>query len=285
MIIREMNFGSESGMTKEEGDFLNMVKTKTPDSYNRFLSLLKNKGLEVAREKYMDVDPDAVKQRERERKSLEKKQINREKGDLIREKENDLLYLLPQKKEMAVLVDVCFGDMEFRMLMQKRKNPQIDGREIKCSVKRTGVLNKPASVEMECEQESFLVLDDEYYKEYDSSPNNPNIIKKVMERSRKISEMHRRQLYREKKYGLDAEYFMDFPRAIIGKLTITIKIGEEPNGLKNIMVYCKYVTSTYNENYISPFSSVDSYRFSKNTDGLNITDVIKDAMNDLKNKM
>lgn len=60
----------------ENEKFLNKVKTENPDLYTRFLNLVANKGLDVAKEKYVQYDPDVVKARlekEKKEKELQKK--------------------------------------------------------------------------------------------------------------------------------------------------------------------------------------------------------------------
>ena len=40
-----------------ETEFMDKVKTENPDMTDRFRSLMKNKGLEYAKDKYKDFDP------------------------------------------------------------------------------------------------------------------------------------------------------------------------------------------------------------------------------------
>ena len=63
---------------KDNSIFMNKVKKENPELYTKFLSILKNKGLEVSKEKYEEYDPNRVKIR----KEIEKEE------QLIRKREN-----------------------------------------------------------------------------------------------------------------------------------------------------------------------------------------------------
>ncbi len=57
---------------KDNEKFLDKVKKENPDMYAKFLNLVGNKGLEVAKQKYQEYDPEYVelkKQEEKEKKT------------------------------------------------------------------------------------------------------------------------------------------------------------------------------------------------------------------------
>jgi len=78
-------------------EFLNKVKDENPELYDRFMSLVGNKGLEIAKQKYVQYDPEEIKKVEKESKrnkkiaqKQRKKQnyhdyIMNEYGDVFRE--------------------------------------------------------------------------------------------------------------------------------------------------------------------------------------------------------
>lgn len=53
-------------------EFLNKVKDENPELYGRFMSLVGNKGLKIAKQKYFEFDPVEVAEREKLRKKEEK---------------------------------------------------------------------------------------------------------------------------------------------------------------------------------------------------------------------
>ncbi len=55
-------------------EFLNKVKDENLDLYDRFMSLVGNKGLEIAKKKYLEFDPSEVKRVKREKKKQIRKQ-------------------------------------------------------------------------------------------------------------------------------------------------------------------------------------------------------------------
>jgi len=63
---------------KDNEKFLDKVKKENPDLYTRFLNIVGNKGLDVAKEKYKEFDPVLVKiqqQKDKDEKALEKKLV------------------------------------------------------------------------------------------------------------------------------------------------------------------------------------------------------------------
>jgi hypothetical protein len=58
--------------SEEEYTFLKKVVGENPSLYSRFYSIVKNKGLEVAKEKYKEYDPELIKQKEKEKAKLDK---------------------------------------------------------------------------------------------------------------------------------------------------------------------------------------------------------------------
>lgn len=74
-----------------ETDFMDKVREENPDLVNRYRSLILNKGLEVAKAKYLEVDPVEVKKREKVKKKEDKvlakmvldKLIRKQYGDQI----------------------------------------------------------------------------------------------------------------------------------------------------------------------------------------------------------
>jgi hypothetical protein len=69
---------------KENEEFLDKVKKENPNEYVKFLNILGNKGLETAKRKYQEYDPEYIKS-ELQRKKIEKTKEYKEKA------KNDLL--------------------------------------------------------------------------------------------------------------------------------------------------------------------------------------------------
>ena len=62
---------------EETYNFLKKVKTENPDEYDRFVSLVGNKGLNIAKDKYKEFDPEHIKFLKK-KKSKEKKEREKE---------------------------------------------------------------------------------------------------------------------------------------------------------------------------------------------------------------
>lgn len=66
---------------KDNSEFLDKVKKENPDMYSKFLNIVGNKGLEIAKQKYQEFDPEYIKQKKKEEKhklSLLKKKSKKE---------------------------------------------------------------------------------------------------------------------------------------------------------------------------------------------------------------
>jgi hypothetical protein len=66
--------------SEEEYNFLKKVKSENPTLYSRFYSIVKNKGLAAAQEKYQEHDPELIKQKEKAQKKLDKQVAKIEKN-------------------------------------------------------------------------------------------------------------------------------------------------------------------------------------------------------------
>ena len=58
----ELNEGEQYGKSPEEDSFLRKVKEENPEMLTKFINMVKNKGLEVAKEKYNEFDPEIISQ-------------------------------------------------------------------------------------------------------------------------------------------------------------------------------------------------------------------------------
>ena len=62
-------------------EFLNKVKDENPELYDRFMSLIGNKGLEIAKQKYLEFDTVEVEKREKQQKKDERRRKFKEKKE------------------------------------------------------------------------------------------------------------------------------------------------------------------------------------------------------------
>jgi len=60
---------------KDNETFLDKVKEENPDLYSRFLTIIGNKGLDVAKEKYKEFDPEEIIKKNKEIKKIQRKEI------------------------------------------------------------------------------------------------------------------------------------------------------------------------------------------------------------------
>ncbi|MCF7796061.1 hypothetical protein K9M42_03125 [Patescibacteria group bacterium] len=96
---------SEILKDEENSKFLYKVKDENPNLYSRFLSIVGNKGINIAKQKYSQYDPEEIKIRNRKIKKEEKRRIKEdsqkkflEKYSGIIKKLNDELQTSPLKR-------------------------------------------------------------------------------------------------------------------------------------------------------------------------------------------
>lgn len=68
---------------KENEKFLDKVKQENPDLYSKFLNIVGNKGLEVAKQKYQEYEPEFIKSENLRKKRERTKEIKEEKKQKI----------------------------------------------------------------------------------------------------------------------------------------------------------------------------------------------------------
>jgi len=91
---------------KENAKFLDNVKKENSDLYTKFLNLIGNKGLDVAKEKYQDYDPENRKRLEEKEKELKRhiKKIGREKF----KKEENIRILKKFESEISEIEKILY---------------------------------------------------------------------------------------------------------------------------------------------------------------------------------
>ena len=107
----------------ENEKFLKKVKNENPDLYDRFISLVGNKGLEVAKKEYQWHDPEYKKQKAAEEKAekLRIKQIGRKKLRELADKE----LLLKYKKEIDEIEEEIFWSYLPELSKKIESDPRI----------------------------------------------------------------------------------------------------------------------------------------------------------------
>lgn len=114
-LIYELNT-INSGV--EETDFLKKIKIENPALYNKFYSMLKNRGLDIAKKEYLKYDPIYQKQLQSKAKSIETKQKYKENINSIKE-------LLPTKTELSNIIETEFLNSNIRFEMKQNNLPQL----------------------------------------------------------------------------------------------------------------------------------------------------------------
>lgn len=97
---------------KDNEEFLDKVKKENPDLYSKFLNILGNKGLEKAKEKYQQYDPEFVKS-----------EISRKKKEKTKEyKEEERSFLLSMYKDEIEEMEGIVSKGTLKTLTKEIKN-------------------------------------------------------------------------------------------------------------------------------------------------------------------
>jgi len=107
---------------KETETFLRKVKEENPDEYGHFVTLVGNKGLEVAKDRYKEYDPNYWKE---QRKKEKEDALRRKKENTKEEKEKREQEILKEsepeiKRVNNILMNTALDD--FLMFINKNKN-------------------------------------------------------------------------------------------------------------------------------------------------------------------
>jgi len=108
--------------------FLNKVKKENPDLYSKFLNLVGNKGLKIAKEKYVEYDPETIKKREEEEKAerARLKQIGRKKD----KEERESIILKKYEKEIRE-IKYILNTPDLQLISNKIKSNSVLSKLLK----------------------------------------------------------------------------------------------------------------------------------------------------------
>jgi len=138
---------------KENAEFMDKVKKENPELYVKFLNILSNKGINVAKEKYEDYDPNRVKIRnEREKElRLRRKRENTKEAKTAKNKE----LLEKYKNEIDEIENVIYSS-KLDIIDNKLKSYNIISEYLNsCRVKKryennfNKLLKTPENIEYE----------------------------------------------------------------------------------------------------------------------------------------
>lgn len=79
--IKKYNESREEITSDEGREFLNIIRQKIPNELNKYMSLIGNKGLDIAKKHYELNDPDEIKRKEKEKEKIEKQNFLKKKKE------------------------------------------------------------------------------------------------------------------------------------------------------------------------------------------------------------
>jgi hypothetical protein len=230
-IISEANFKYD--IPEDEHEFLKRVKTLTPDLYNRFLSMVKNKGLEVAKQEYMKIDPEVLKQKEKDEKRMQT--LNNRK-----EKLSSTKILLPNKTDIKNSVNRVLLDSDFRRVSQELLFPQLTVNNLEYKVNTHTMNHIMVTYKFDSRMRFKSMKDlDSYIL---SMRDNDSILDDIIT-SRKIHKQNKDIKKWSGKYGEDIDNFWDMDLVFMSTLEIKVEVRKGQIGFD--VGDFTYVTTTY----------------------------------------
>lgn len=155
MITKLFEFNiAELRKNKEIDDFLRKVKSENPEEYARFVSLVGNKGLEIAKQKYEPYDPEykkLMKQKEKEKEARRKREKTKEFRD---QRDSEIITKLePTINEIeGILLDSPLKTLLYDIKKDNKLNDFLFN-QLRCKEKYSnefkGWLKKPVNLERE----------------------------------------------------------------------------------------------------------------------------------------
>ena len=112
--IKKYNESREEITSDEGREFLNIVRKKLPNDINKYMSLIGNKGLDVAKKEFDINDPDEIKRKEKER-------IRTEKANILKNKKNNKLTEL----DFDILIDKYLKTEDWKEWIKNTGYPDI----------------------------------------------------------------------------------------------------------------------------------------------------------------
>lgn len=217
----------------DESDFLMKVKKENPNLYNRFFSMFRNRGLNIAKIEYAKFKKEA---------RIETKADKQDK------KAEKLISINPSKEEIASVINRNFSTPQFRQMCNKLNFPQLSSEAFELEI----VTNKKDNG-----TNSILKIDIPIYKkfknlsEYVKGSNKQDIKKEIEYQHNKYLNslrflpdpdiLNKVSAFRTKRY------FDEDPKDIPSNLT---PIKNEEFCIKNSLgIKIKYYISDYNTTY------------------------------------
>jgi len=127
-FVEKLAKSDEQYATMSETDFLKRVRevaetgnledTKAKQLYSRFYTLVKNKGLDVAKEKFKEIDPYYSKLKEKESKTIAAKKQTKDIGNAVRDS-------LPSRSVVSKLINNLLLTGEVRAVFNKLSLPPL----------------------------------------------------------------------------------------------------------------------------------------------------------------
>lgn len=158
---------------KDNVKFLDKVKKETPELYTRFLNIIGNKGLDIAKQKYQEYDPEYAKlKREKEKEEI---LLRKKIGNKEREKQLDELYLEEYNTEINDIKKILSATLlkELDQNIQKNKSISDFLKFLEKNYKNdfAGLLKKPRGFGYNLKFNPKLLVDSIMYNYIDYEDN------------------------------------------------------------------------------------------------------------------
>ena len=202
---------------KKNSDFLNLVKKENPELYSKFLNILGNKGLEIAKEKYKIYSTEYIKDEKLRLKRLKTKEG---KEQLKKEVSIECASEINDMKE--ILLQSALFDIEIKFRTDKNISKYLKESFAKKTYKSnfTEIMKKPRTLRTKIKGDSTVHLDTLTY----TIPGISDVDFFGWEEKGRIKLITIKQLYKARSKELFFDIHFNFPLNNIPKFEKTFII-------------------------------------------------------------
>ena len=179
----------------EETKFLHKVKTETPELYNRFYSIVRNKGLQTAKLNYLEFDKEYQKELQRKAKSNKTKENTKNLKRNISE-------LMPNRQQVKHLLEKYFLNDDFINLCKNFNLPHISPESF---TPKVNISKHACEINVVMKAHKYFTDIEEYIKSI--KKQNPEIEIKRHEKNFKFLKKMKKYTSFEEEEDMDYDYY------------------------------------------------------------------------------
>lgn len=220
---------------KEDSDFLDRVKSLTPELYNKFYTLYRNRGLEAAKIEYEKIDPEVLKQKAKDEKKAQTLKNRKEMLGGVKE-------LLPSKEDIKNSVDRIILTSDFRKISQQLLFPQLTIANMDVKVKSHTM--KDMLVYYTFSSYMSFKSPEELFKYFENIGTDDSILDDILKAKNKIKSVKNMQKWDKEYYDEYNPMYDHWDKNLKFKSELQIRVQIRKNIIPTGMIYVETYYTT-----------------------------------------